>query len=81
MAKLGLEALDRFHKTERYFSGTTVSVSAEVYAVLVEKIRALRRDILEHVQADPSPDRVYHLNMQLFPLTSGPRKRGRKPKK
>lgn len=81
MAKLAVEALDRFPKTERYFSGTTVSISPEIYAVIVEKIRALRRDILEHVQADPSPDRVYHLNMQLFPLTSGPRKRGRKKKK
>jgi uncharacterized protein (TIGR02147 family) len=81
MAKLAVEALDRFPKTERYFSGTTVSISAEVYSVIVEKIRALRRDILAHVQADPSPERVYHLNMQLFPLTSGPRKRGRKKKK
>lgn len=81
MAKLGLEAIDRFHKTERYFSGTTVSISPATYDVIVEKVRALRRDILEHVQADPSPDRVYHLNMQLFPLSSGPRKRGRKKKK
>ncbi len=81
MAKLGVEALERFHKTERYFSGTTISISPEVYEVVVEKIRAIRRDILEHVQADASPDRVYHLNMQLFPLTSGPRKRGRKKKK
>jgi uncharacterized protein (TIGR02147 family) len=80
MAKLGLEALDRFGKNERYFSGTTVSISEETYEVVVEKIRALRRDILEHVQADPSPKRVYHLNMQMFPLTSGPRKRGRKKK-
>jgi uncharacterized protein (TIGR02147 family) len=81
MAKLAVEALDRFPKTERYFSGTTVSISPEIYAVIVDKVRALRRDILEHVQADPSPERVYHLNMQLFPLTSGPRKRGRKKKK
>lgn len=81
MAKLGLEAIDRFHKSERYFSGTTVSISPATYDVIVEKIRALRREILEHVQADPSPDRVYHLNMQFFPLSSGPRKRGRKKKK
>lgn len=80
MAKLAVEAIERFPKTERYFSGTTVSISPEIYDVIVEKIRALRRDILEHVQANPSPDRVYHLNMQLFPLTSGPRKRGRKKK-
>lgn len=81
MAKLGVEALDRFPKTERYFSGTTVSVSQQTYEVIIEKIRGLRREILEHVQADPSPKRVYHLNMQLFPLTSGPRKRGRKKKR
>lgn len=80
MAKLGVEALDRFGKNERYFSGTTVSISPETYSIVIEKIRALRRDILEHVQADPNPRRVYHLNMQLFPLTSGPRKRGRKKK-
>lgn len=78
MAKLAVEALDRFRKHERYFSGTTVSISPEVYAVVVEKIRALRREILEHVRADPSPERVYHLNMQFFPLTTGPRRRGRK---
>lgn len=81
MAKLGVEALDRFPKTERYFSGTTVSISQETYEVIIEKIRGLRREILEHVQADPAPKRVYHLNMQLFPLTSGPRKRGRKKKR
>ncbi len=78
MAKLAVEALDRFRKHERYFSGTTVSISPEVYSVIVEKVRALRREILEHVKADPSPERVYHLNMQLFPLTTGPRKRGRR---
>lgn len=81
MAKLGMEALNRFPRHERYFSGTTISVSRDTYEVVVEKIRALRRDILEHVQADPSPERVYHLNMQLFPLTTGPRKRGRKKKR
>jgi uncharacterized protein (TIGR02147 family) len=81
MAKLGVEALNRFPRHERYFSGTTVSVSRETYEVLVEKVRAFRRELLEHVQADPSPERVYHLNMQLFPLTTGPRKRGRKKKR
>jgi uncharacterized protein (TIGR02147 family) len=81
MAKLAVEALDRFPKTERYFSGTTVSISRDTYDILVEKIRELRSDILRQAQADPSPERVYHLNMQLFPLTTGPRKRGRKKKR
>ncbi|HEX2612057.1 MAG TPA: TIGR02147 family protein [Fibrobacteria bacterium] len=81
MAKLAVEALNRFPRHERYFSGTTVSVSRETYDIIVEKIRAVRREILQQVQADPSPERVYHLNMQLFPLTTGPRKRGRKKKR
>jgi uncharacterized protein (TIGR02147 family) len=81
MARLGVEAVERFHKTERYFSGSTLSISPAMYSVIIEKIRALRRELLEAVAADPSPERVYHLNMQLFPLTSGPRKRGRKKKK
>lgn len=81
MAKLGMEALNRFPRHERYFSGTTVSVSRETYEILVEKIRAMRRELMDHVQADPAPERVYHLNMQLFPLSTGPRKRGRKKKR
>ncbi len=81
MAKLAVEAIERFPKHERYFSGTTVSIGRETYEIIIEKIRALRREILELVQADPSPERVYHLNMQLFPLTTGPRKRGRKKKR
>ncbi len=81
MARLAVEALERFPRQERYFSGTTVSVSRKTYEIIIEKIRAMRREVLEQVQADPSPERVYHLNMQLFPLTTGPRKRGRKKKR
>jgi uncharacterized protein (TIGR02147 family) len=80
MAKLGAEAVERFHKEERYFSGTTLSVSAQMYPVIIEKIRALRAEIMEYVTAGASPEQVYHLNMQLFPLTSKPAKRGRKKK-
>jgi uncharacterized protein (TIGR02147 family) len=80
MGKLALESIERFHKSERYFSGSTVSLSPEMYAGIIEKLRALRAEILEYVASGPTPERVYHLNMQFFPLTSGPRKRGRKKK-
>jgi uncharacterized protein (TIGR02147 family) len=80
MAKLGLEAIERYKKEERYFSGSTLSVSPEMYGVIIEKIRALRADILDYVASGEEPEQVYHLNMQLFPLTTGPRKRGRKKK-
>jgi hypothetical protein len=51
-----------------------------MYDAIIEKIRALRADILDYVASGEEPEQVYHLNMQLFPLTTGPRKRGRKKK-
>ena len=80
MGRLAVDAVERIPKNERYFSGTTVSISPPTFRSCIEKIRALRQEILDAVAKDPSPERVYHLNMQLFPLTSGPRKRGRRKK-
>jgi uncharacterized protein (TIGR02147 family) len=80
MARLGLEAVERYKKEERYFSGSTLCVSPKMYGVIIEKIRALRADIMDYVASGEAPEQVYHLNMQLFPLTTGPRKRGRKKK-
>jgi uncharacterized protein (TIGR02147 family) len=36
---------------------------------LEEKMALFRREILETARRDECPDRVYQLNMQLFPLT------------
>jgi uncharacterized protein (TIGR02147 family) len=80
MARLALDAIERYPKDERYFSGSTLSVSPKMYDAIIEKIRALRADILDYVASSEEPEQVYHLNMQLFPLTTGPRKRGRKKK-
>jgi uncharacterized protein (TIGR02147 family) len=78
MAKLAGEAITRFPVDERHFSGSTVSLSERTYKEIVEVIRAARKEVLRKVAEDPAPDRVYHLNMQLFPLTSG-QSRKRKP--
>ena len=80
MARLAQEAITRFPKSERYFSGSTVSISEPTYEAIIEIIRSARKDILKRVADDPEPNRVYHLNMQLFPLTALPPKRGRKKK-
>jgi hypothetical protein len=34
--------------------------------------------VLRKVGEDPDPSRVYHLNMQLFPLTTGTGRRKRR---
>lgn len=78
MTRLAEEAITRFPKDERYFSSSTVSLSGKTYNDIIELIRGTRKEVLKKVGEDPSPDRVYHLNMQLFPLTSGVAKRKRR---
>ena len=75
MTRMAGEAITRFPKEERYFSSSTVSLSEKTYQEIIELIRATRKEALRKVGEDPAPDRVYHLNMQLFPLTSGTARR------
>jgi uncharacterized protein (TIGR02147 family) len=78
MTRMAGEAITRFPKEERYFSSSTVSLSEATYRDIIELIRATRKEVLRKVGEDADPDRVYHLNMQLFPLTAGPARRKRK---
>ncbi len=78
MARLAEEAITRFPKDERYFSSSTVSVSKRTYEAIIEIIRAMRKDVLKKVAEDGDPERVYHLNMQLFPLTASTDRKRRK---
>jgi uncharacterized protein (TIGR02147 family) len=80
MARLAEEAVARFSKQERFFNGTTVSLSESTYHHVTEVILKTQQEILKLVGEDSSPDRVYHLNMQLFPLTSPAPRRGRRKK-
>ena len=75
MTRLAEEAITRFPKEERYFSSSTVSLSEKTYLDIIELIRSTRKEVLRKVGEDPGPDRVYHLNLQLFPLTAGRPKR------
>jgi uncharacterized protein (TIGR02147 family) len=78
MTRLAEEAITRFPKEERYFSSSTVSLSGKTYREIIELIRATRKEALRKVGEDPDPERVYHLNMQLFPLSAGTPRRKRK---
>jgi len=78
MTRMAGEAITRYPKEERYFSSSTVSLSERTYAEIIELIRGTRKEVLRKVGEDAQPDRVYHLNMQLFPLTAAPaRRRGK----
>lgn len=66
---LARRALDAFPAKQRPFSYTTVSVSEDSVREIHEKLRVLNREVLEVAARDPNVDRLYQLNLQLFPLS------------
>lgn len=68
---------------EQDFSTLTVSVSEETAGALMEELRLLRERIVGMVQFDAGADRVFQLNMQLFPVAwkEEPPRRAEPPKK
>jgi uncharacterized protein (TIGR02147 family) len=68
--ELAKMAVDRFPRQERSLSTLTFSVSEKGYEKIREKLDQYRREILSIVSEGGDPvNRVYHLNMHLFPVT------------
>jgi uncharacterized protein (TIGR02147 family) len=72
---LAKEALDRFKKQERSASTLTLGLSEKGYALLVDKIAALRAELMAIAQYDTQIDRVIQVNVHAFPLTKSPKER------
>ncbi len=68
MGELALAALD-LPQEERNMTGLTLGMSERCYAEVVRELAECRRRIVALVQSDPAVERVYRLNMQLFPMT------------
>jgi uncharacterized protein (TIGR02147 family) len=63
-------SVDRFPKQMRSLSTLTISVSEKGYEKIREKLDQYRREILSMVnEEDDAIDRVYHLNLHLFPVS------------
>jgi uncharacterized protein (TIGR02147 family) len=69
--KLAEKAID-LAPGELNLSSVSLTVSTEDYLKIQEETRAFRRRILEIAQASMNPNRVYQLNIQVFPLTKKP---------
>lgn len=66
------EALSRMPTTSRHISTLTFGVDEEGHRKILERIKALRSEIVDIAQAHSDVDRVIQLNLQLFPLTKVP---------
>jgi uncharacterized protein (TIGR02147 family) len=69
MIDLAKSALADYPRDQRSISALTLSMGERSFRELEEKMALFRREILEAARRDEHPDRVYQLNMQLFPLT------------
>jgi len=68
--EIAREALYSVPKTHRDISTLTLSISMQGLQRMKEKIKECRRELLEIAKADEHADRVYQLNLQLFPLSA-----------
>lgn len=72
MLRLAAEAFERFPGPERLMSSTTFSLSKETLETFKRRIRELKAEFLELARKDEEADRVYQLNLNLFPLARTP---------
>ena len=68
-AHLAAEALERYSREYRHISGMTMGLDREAYERLAAELDAFRKKVADIVSNVKSYDRVYRLNLQLFPLS------------
>ena len=69
MGELGVQCLDQVPVNERDVSGLTIGISEHAFEKITKEIAEFRRRISSIVMDDSGEERVYRLNVQLFPLT------------
>lgn len=68
-ADLAKQSIDRYSREKRALGTLTFSISEEGRRYIEERMKMFTREILEIVRSDKNQDRVYHLNLHLFPMT------------
>ena len=69
MAQLAEHALDEVPAEQRDFAGITMGLSKKSYKEILRELGKCRKKILNIVSKEDQVDRVYRLNLQLFPMT------------
>ena len=69
MGTFALDALDKVDVNERQFTGLTLGISEGSYDKILKELAECRHRIMSIVAEDKQIDRVYRVNMQVFPLT------------
>lgn len=70
MIDLAKNALIKKEQGERLISWAGFSMSEKTYQLVIDEARAFRRRIVELAREDKEPNRAYHLNLQVFPVSA-----------
>ena len=71
MSKFATEAIDEVPPEKRHIAGVTLGMSESTYQWLVQKLETLRQQVVAMAAKEKEYNKVYRLNLQLFPLTKG----------
>ena len=69
LALLAADALDNIPKEDRNISGLTFGADDKAYERIVDETNKFRRTVMDIIANVKKYDRVYRLNLQLFPLS------------
>lgn len=69
MLRKASDAIETVHRSRREISAACIPVSEAMAAEIKRKIQEFRNEILALASQDESPDRIYQLNLQLFPMS------------
>ncbi len=69
LGRLAIDALDKVPVEKRNSSDLVIGITTEQYSKIVNKIAEFRREILDIVTETEDVDRVYCMQMNLFPLS------------
>jgi len=64
-----MDALDSVDKNQRHISGITMGISQEAFDVLAAEIEAFKDRVKVIVNRDTGGNRIYQLNVSMFPLS------------
>ena len=73
------ESLESVAIDERNFTSLTAGLTAEQYKILCEEIREFEKRMLDLIEDSPRSEgvrEIYHMAVQLFPVTRGKKKEG-----
>ncbi|MBD3393330.1 MAG: TIGR02147 family protein [Chitinivibrionales bacterium] len=66
---LASDSMERFHHTQRDVRGVTVGVSAETYRRIKTRMESFWNEIMAMASEPQEVGRVYHVGLQVFPLS------------